>query len=198
MASMGFDQSTVIEMMSLVDEHRDGLKEVNYVKICNAMRYLHQHFTAPQPPPPPPPQSTPQPAPRPAPRPVPRPAPQPAPRPVPRPTPLRELEWPRIRLERLERSAVVVINAHRQKVIEELMQHTLTGPRGGAIVLKRVQIDQYVEQFIDVGLIHDQAEFQRLSVMKAKEERDREIHRQRVHLNNERTRLENLHRIIID
>ena len=191
MASMGFDQSTVIEMMSLVDEHRDGLKEVNYVKICNAMRFLHQRFTAP-----------PTPAPTPAPRPVqPTPAPRPVPRPTPPPTPVRayrELEWPRMRLETLERSAVVVINAHRQKVIEELMQHTLTGPRGGAIVLKRVQIDQYVEQFIDVGLIHDQAEFQRLSVMKAKEERDREIHRQRVHLNNERTRLENLHRIIID
>ena len=181
---MGFDQSTVIEMMSLVDEHRDGLKEVNYVKICNAMRFLHQRFTAP-----------PTPAPTPAPRPV---QPTPAPRPVPRPTPLRELEWPRIRLERLERSAVVVINAHRQKVIEELMQHTLTGPRGGAIVLKKVEIDQYVAQFIEVGLIQHQAEFQRLAVTKANEERDREIHRQRVHLNNERTRLENLHRIIID
>ena len=124
MASMRFDQNTVVDMMSLVDDHRDELKEADYVKICNAMRYLHQHFTAPQPPPPPPPQSTPQPAPRP----VPRPAPQPAPRPVPRPTPLRELEWPRIRLERLERSAVVVINAHRQKVIEELMQHTFQLP----------------------------------------------------------------------
>ena len=103
-----------------------------------------------------------------------------------------------MRLETLERSAVVVINAHRQKVIEELMQHTLTGPRGGAIVLKKVEIDQYVAQFIEVGLIQHQAEFQRLAVTKANEERDREIHRQRVHLNNERTRLENLHRIIID
>ena len=191
MASMGFDQSTVIEMMSLVDEHRDGLKEVNYVKICNAMRFLHQRFTAP-----------PTPAPTPAPRPVqPTPAPRPVPRPTPPPTPVRayrELEWPRMRLETLERSAVVVINAHRQKVIEELMQHTLTGPRGGAIVLKKVEIDQYVAQFIEVGLIQHQAEFQRLAVTKANEERDREIHRQRVHLNNERTRLENLHRIIID
>lgn len=49
MASMNFDRSTVAELMSLVDDVRDELKEGTYLQMCNAMKYLHDRTQRPVP-----------------------------------------------------------------------------------------------------------------------------------------------------
>lgn len=41
MASMGFSQSTISELMSLVEDNKDNVSEATYVEICNAMKYLY-------------------------------------------------------------------------------------------------------------------------------------------------------------
>jgi hypothetical protein len=41
MASMGFNESTVQTLMSLVDDHKDDLKEAQYIMVCNALVHLH-------------------------------------------------------------------------------------------------------------------------------------------------------------
>lgn len=41
MASMRFESSTVANLMSLVDEHKDEFKEGEYIQLCNAMKFLH-------------------------------------------------------------------------------------------------------------------------------------------------------------
>ena len=56
MAAMNFDQKTVSDLMSLIDDHKDDVNEADYIKICNAMKYLHQRTTQPQPQPQPQPQ----------------------------------------------------------------------------------------------------------------------------------------------
>lgn len=43
MASMGYSTSTVGSLMTLVDEHRDEIKESTYVEICNALKFLHDN-----------------------------------------------------------------------------------------------------------------------------------------------------------
>jgi hypothetical protein len=42
MAAMGYNTETVQELMSLVDDHKADLQELSYLKICNAIKYLHQ------------------------------------------------------------------------------------------------------------------------------------------------------------
>ena len=42
MASMNFDKKTVCDIMSLIDENKDDINEASYIKMCNAMRSLHQ------------------------------------------------------------------------------------------------------------------------------------------------------------
>jgi hypothetical protein len=42
MTAMGYNTETVQELMSLVDDHKGDMKEVSYLKICNAIKYLHQ------------------------------------------------------------------------------------------------------------------------------------------------------------
>jgi len=41
MASMSFDVASVSVLMNLVDDHKDEIKEADYIKICNAMKHLH-------------------------------------------------------------------------------------------------------------------------------------------------------------
>jgi hypothetical protein len=41
MASMNFDMSTLSNLMSLIDEHKDEFKEGEYLQMCNAMKFLH-------------------------------------------------------------------------------------------------------------------------------------------------------------
>jgi len=43
MASMGYSTSTVGSLMTLVDAHRDEIKESTYVEICNALKFLHDN-----------------------------------------------------------------------------------------------------------------------------------------------------------
>lgn len=40
---MGYSTSTVGSLMTLVDEHRDEIKESTYVEICNALKFLHDN-----------------------------------------------------------------------------------------------------------------------------------------------------------
>lgn len=60
MASMRFESSTVANLMSLVDEHKDEFKEGEYIQLCNAMKFLHNQTLHQQPAPsiPEPPQQT--------------------------------------------------------------------------------------------------------------------------------------------
>lgn len=48
MASMNFDQKTVSDLMSLIDDHKDDIIEADYIKICNVMKFLHQRTSQPQ------------------------------------------------------------------------------------------------------------------------------------------------------
>lgn len=49
---MGYNTETVQELMSLVDDHKDDLKESTYLQICNAIMCLHRqqaNHVVPQP-----------------------------------------------------------------------------------------------------------------------------------------------------
>lgn len=58
MASMGFSVDTVQDLMTLVDDHKHEIKEQSYLKICNAIQFLHRQQTRLQAPPPQPPTPT--------------------------------------------------------------------------------------------------------------------------------------------
>lgn len=47
MASMNFDNETIQTLMVLVDDNKEELKEADYVKICNAMKFLHDRYQHP-------------------------------------------------------------------------------------------------------------------------------------------------------
>ena len=168
MASMGFDQATIIELMSLVDDNKERMKEANYVKICNAMRYLHNRFT-----------TTPS-------------------QPVQQPAELQLAELRVINIRRsiqiMERTTPVVVNAHRQQVIEEVTQQPLRGPRGGVKTLKTSEIHRLVQELISRGLIQDDSHFQDLVLAKAGEQNRSFIRIQRALLFDELNELDILQR----
>lgn len=43
MSSMNFDTATISVLMTMVDEHKDDIKEGDYIKVCNAMKFLYNH-----------------------------------------------------------------------------------------------------------------------------------------------------------
>ena len=47
MASMNFEHSTIANLMSLVDDHKDDFKEGEYLQMCNAMKFLHNQTLRP-------------------------------------------------------------------------------------------------------------------------------------------------------
>jgi len=50
---MNFDKNTISVMMALLDDHKDDVKESEYIKICNALKFIHNKLnmiqTDPQP-----------------------------------------------------------------------------------------------------------------------------------------------------
>jgi preprotein translocase subunit Sec63 len=44
MASMAFDTVSVSLLMNLVDDHKDEIKEADYIKICNALKVLQHNL----------------------------------------------------------------------------------------------------------------------------------------------------------
>ena len=44
MASMKFNTSTVANLMSLIDEHKDEFNEGEYVQMCNLMKHVHTNI----------------------------------------------------------------------------------------------------------------------------------------------------------
>jgi hypothetical protein len=50
---MGFNVETVQELMSLVDDHKDEIKEATYIQVCNAIQLLHRQANRTAPPTPP-------------------------------------------------------------------------------------------------------------------------------------------------
>lgn len=46
MAAMHFDETTAQTIISLVEKHKDELSEGEYVKLCNASKYVHDHAHA--------------------------------------------------------------------------------------------------------------------------------------------------------
>ena len=180
MASMGFDKDTLVELMSLVDRHQDDIKEADYVKMCNVMRYLHQKFQEPE-----------------------RPTHQTSP---PSPQTQSSVRYTELQLAELRVQGIltairqsqarspVVLNIHRQKVIGELTEECFRGPRGGMKKLRGVEITNRISLLISSGLIFDEAHFENLAVIKAREDARAHIRRLRVLLNESRTQLEILRR----
>jgi len=154
MASMRFDRSTVVEMMSLVDEHRDELKEADYVKICNAMRYLHQRTQeTPRTPPTPTPQAAPQ-------------------MPAHMQSPFyrghmtdheylqRDIHFVEQRIHskeysiRMNQSTLIrTVNLHRQQVIVELMPDVARYRGRSLVKMKTDEIRRHTQTLIDSRLI---------------------------------------------
>jgi hypothetical protein len=184
MASMGYDKATVVALMSLVDEQKEKLKEADYVKMCNAIRDLHGHFdikaaSGPRPP-----------SPR-----------EQAPHPSIAPH-FTDIQWAEMCVEGLRRSILigegrqtVVVNSHRQLVVEELTQLSIRGPRGGVRVMSTTEIHRAEDALIGSGLVQDHTHFEALAMVKSREEKDRFLRQQRVSLNMARTRLEVLRRV---
>lgn len=176
MASMGFDKETVVALMSLVDEQKDKLNEAEYVKMCNAIRDMHRRVDI-----------------------------QPTSSVGPGPTPplsYTEIQWAMMRVEGLRREiqiregrSSVVVNSHRQLVVEELTQRAIRGPRGGVRVMSTIEIDRSEDGLIRRGLVQDHSHFEALALVKCREENDRVIRQHRVTLNMARTRLEVLRRV---
>jgi hypothetical protein len=145
MASMGFNIQTVVEMMAVIDEHRDSIKEADYVKFCNALKHLHgevqesasttpRYVSAVQ-------------------------------------QPIQELFYQLHKTEdeirHLKRTYdlyaptyVRLLNAHKQMVIVELLgKEVVTGPRGGTTILKKRDIVFYITYLRNIGLIENELDF---------------------------------------
>jgi polyhydroxyalkanoate synthesis regulator phasin len=133
MARIGFDKNTVRDLMSIVDEGKETISEMEYVRICNAMKFLHERTTQP----------------------VPTISES-------HPLSLAVSRWER-RVRKLERyieySKPVhnnVKNVHRQHAIEEILPHIILewrGPRNGIIKMKNSDIKKYFDYIINEGLI---------------------------------------------
>jgi hypothetical protein len=173
---MSFDKDTIVEMMTLIDIHQDDVKEAEYVKMCNAIRYLYQGFKD-----------------------KPIPTSRASPPPSTQSVRFTELQLAQFRVEGINtaiRQSEVrtpdILNIHRQKVIEELTQESFRGPRGGIKILRRVDINRKVPLLISSGLIINEDHFEELSMVKAREDAASYIRRLRVLLNESVTQLENL------
>ena len=195
MASMGFDKKTLIDLMSLVDDHKDDMNEATYVKMCNVMRTLNQVQCAMD--------ATHQ---RAAPPPThPRAAPPPTPPIHPRAhfTVFTRFQVADRRVELLRREVALaqvhinnprVLNCHRQAVIEELTQQSFKGPRGGLKFLTNSDIQQHVQDLITRGLIVDQHDFVLKCLEKSAEHAMSHLRRQKVLLNHAITSLDIIRR----
>jgi len=179
MASMSFDAPVVSVLMNLVDEHREELKESDYIKICNAMKHLHtvtnynpvseslsttQHMSD-----------------------------QPE-----EPTVsieqqrienevdncLREVYFYQSRLSDIHYNCMrfPVKNAHRQQVIEEINGVLITGLRGGKKQLKTIEINKYLQEMLSLHKIQSVDEFENKAKIKAEDEKRRTLENLRMDL----------------
>lgn len=189
MASIGFDKFSVCDIQSLIDEHRDGFKEADYLKICNAMKYLYEH--APNDP-----QTN-----------------QSVDdsdsdsdsiydaetesdsdsgsdsenQNVQRRYELETLHSQIINYQNIiwnaEERPRPVCNSHRQQVIEDLLQLNFRGPRGGKQTLTRSVIKQIIPLLVQRGLLLNSTHLEMLALAKRDALIQQEITRHRASIN---------------
>ena len=197
MASMQYDDNTLRNLMTLLDEHKGDVTEGEYIEMCNLLKDVHQIGRAAmhqQVPPRVPPQ-------------IPRVPPQFPPGTtrgdIDRITIPSEFDIANRRVECLRREVGLaqvhinnprVLNSHRQAVIEDLTQQSFRGPRGGLKMLTNSEIEQHVQDLITRELIVDQRDFVMKCLEKASDQAMCYLRRQRVLLHEARTRLEILRR----
>ena len=137
MASMRFSTQTTGTLMSLVDEHKDELKESEYIEICNLLKHVHNQQSA-----------------RPAPRPVPTPTP-------PTPTPpdtvpayvMADITNIRFTLtglrERLNKNGRVSVGDKLETLRSLLTNHSVEHPTHLGLECQQAQVRRYLEKVHD-------------------------------------------------
>ena len=144
MASMGFDLSSINEIMSLIDDNKDHVSEGEYLKLCNAMKFLHQSLSE---------QSR-----------------KEEPQWSELDWLLMRMRSLQDRINIYERIPNPIVNLHKQKVIEELTGFAITGPRGGIRKMKTIDIQNQIQQLISDGRVRDMSQFMTLAATKRDEE----------------------------
>jgi hypothetical protein len=94
----------------------------------------------------------------------------------------------------MEARAMTVVNAHRQRVVEEIAGQVVRGPRGGVRHMTTAEIHRAEDGLIESGLVQDHAHFEVLANAKCREARDRFLRQKRAELNDAYIRLEALRR----
>lgn len=204
---MKYNDNTLRNLMTLLDEHKGDVTEGEYIEMCNLLKDVHELSNIDikklirraaamhqQVPPRVPPQ-------------IPRVPPQfPPGRPrgnIDRITIPSEFDIANRRVDILRREVELaqvhinnprVLNSHRQAVIEDLTQQHFRGPRGGLKMLTNSEIEQHVQDLITRELIVDQHDFVMKCLEKASDQAMCYLRRQRVLLHEALTTLEILRR----
>ena len=134
MTSIGFNRSSINDLMSIVDDNKESINEMQYIRICNAVKFLHDKTYEPieikiwsS-----------------------------------HPLSLTVNRWER-KVRKIERYIEYakpmnnsVKNIHRQKIIEEIYPNILIdwrGVRNGVIKMKQWDITKFVDKMIHEHVI---------------------------------------------
>jgi len=133
MASMRFCLQTVGTLMSLVDEHKDELKESEYIEICNLLKHVHNQQSS-------------------------RPAPRPVPNHIPTPTPpntvpahvtaaITGIQFTLTELrERLNKNGRVTVGDKLVTLRSLLTTHSVEHPTHLGLECQQAQVRRYLEK----------------------------------------------------
>lgn len=185
MTSLGFNRETIIKLMSMIDDGKYDVTESDYIRMCNAMKYLHSntpsiesspHQQEQQQPPITPPSS-----------------------PTPQSTERynRELcdrlqDQINIQLRRVERLKndmesfrhLRTVNKHYQQVIEELLPESkIRGPRGGMKQMSSQDIKKYTETLLRRNLLSSKNAIKYKAELKKQREKDNIMQNIKYHIN---------------
>ena len=183
MTSMGFNRETIIKLMAMIDDGKNDVTESDYIRMCNAMKYLHSNTPAIEPTPPeqPPPITPPS-------------------SPTLQSTTVRynrELcdrlqDQINIQLRRVERLKnemesfrhLRTVNKHYQQVIEELLPETkIRGPRGGMKQMSSHDIKKYTETLLRRNLLSSKNAIKYKAELKKQREKDNIMQNIKHHIN---------------
>ena len=180
MTSLGFNRDTIIKLMSMIDDSKYDVSESEYIKMCNAMKYLHSntpiidsYMTPPLTTLPltPPTQSTER---------------------YNRILCDRLQDQINIQLTRIERLKseletfrhLRTVNKHYQEVIEELLPDTkVRGPRGGMVQMTSQEIKGHIEMLLRRNLLTSKNDIKYKAESKKQREKENIMQNIKYHIN---------------
>ena len=195
MTSLGFNRDTIIKLMSMIDDSKYDVSESEYIKMCNAMKYLHSNTPIIDSYMTPPLTTLPL---------TPTPTPTPTPTTLPLTPPSQSTErYNRIlcdrlqdqiniqltRIERLKSELETfrhlrTVNKHYQEVIEELLPDTkVRGPRGGMVQMTSQEIKGHIEMLLRRNLLTSKNDIKYKAESKKQREKENIMQNIKYHIN---------------